>query len=170
MKRLLMILACLLALGCMILSLWEPGWLPGAAAAVLWLTGMALTAQADSERDPLTELGNLRALYSRGKKYRRCPRICVVYLDLDDLKGRNDSLGHAAGDDALRHVAKILRGLPGDAYRVGGDEFLVISPTPLRWTPPEELPISLGTAEGPGRDLDDLIRRAEAEMYRNKDQ
>ena len=141
--------------------------LPAAWAALLALTVLALKSEGDSLRDPLTGLHNLRALGRRREKYRRLG-VTVVYLDINDLKHRNDTQGHAAGDDALRRVADILRRLPGDAYRVGGDEFLIISTVPFSWTLPSDLPVSLGIAQGPGRELDALIRRAEAEMYKNK--
>ena len=159
--RLLMIFAaliCGLSMGRCPLAAW---------AALLALTILALKADEDRLRDPLTGLHNLRALRRHGKKYRR-PGITVVYLDMDGLKRRNDTQGHAAGDDALRRVAEILRSLPGDAYRVGGDEFLIVSTSPFSRTPPEDLPLSLGIAQGHGRELENLIRRAEAEMYKNK--
>jgi diguanylate cyclase (GGDEF)-like protein len=53
----------------------------------------------------------------------------VVVLDIDDLKPINDKFGHAAGDAAIRAVAKAIRGVirPDDLlFRWGGDEFLAI--------------------------------------------
>jgi diguanylate cyclase (GGDEF)-like protein len=55
----------------------------------------------------------------------------AVMLDMDNLKTVNDSLGHAAGDDLLRHAAETLRTAtrPTDRlYRWGGDEFLLLLP------------------------------------------
>src|SRR5256886_15350397 len=58
-----------------------------------------------------------------------------IYADLDHFKKLNDTLGHAAGDSALRHVARILEAAVRDkdlVARIGGEEFAVWMPhTPL---------------------------------------
>ena len=59
----------------------------------------------------------------------RGQRLAVHYLDLDQFKNVNDSLGHPTGDELLRVVAARLRKCLGDAdtiSRVGGDEFCII--------------------------------------------
>ena len=55
-------------------------------------------------------------------------RLMVVYVDLDDFKVVNDTLGHPAGDALLRNVAAHLQGVLGDAIvaRLGGDEFAIL--------------------------------------------
>lgn len=52
-----------------------------------------------------------------------------VTADLNGLKGANDTLGHAAGNELIRGAADCLRaafGAFGDIYRIGGDEFAAI--------------------------------------------
>jgi diguanylate cyclase (GGDEF)-like protein len=91
---------------------------------------------AIARRDPLTGLGNRRALEEdlallEARVIRYGHRYCMALVDVDHFKAYNDSYGHQAGDDVLKIVAAELtaqvRG--GDAlYRYGGDEFLCIFP------------------------------------------
>ncbi len=55
-------------------------------------------------------------------------QLMVVYVDLDDFKVVNDTLGHPAGDALLRNVASHLQEVLGDAIvaRLGGDEFAIL--------------------------------------------
>jgi diguanylate cyclase (GGDEF)-like protein len=86
--------------------------------------------------DPLTGVGNRRALdrdaapvLATAQRHGR--PLSVIVIDLDGLKRVNDSVGHAAGDDAIRRLATTLsRHLrSGDSvYRVGGDEFVLLLP------------------------------------------
>lgn len=88
------------------------------------------------DHDPLTGVANRRRLeqdltreLARARR-ERAP-LCLVTLDLDDLKEHNDAYGHAAGDRLLKHVASTwadaLR--PTDLIaRTGGDEFVVLLP------------------------------------------
>ena len=58
-------------------------------------------------------------------------QMLVLLIDLDNLKPLNDSLGHAAGDALITHVANVFRQalLPGfQLVRWGGDEFMVVGP------------------------------------------
>jgi diguanylate cyclase (GGDEF)-like protein len=84
--------------------------------------------------DPLTGLAN-RALFTDRLEHALTRRdqgrdtLAVVFLDLDDFKMINDSLGHAAGDELLVNVAGRLQTVlrPSDtAARFGGDEFAIL--------------------------------------------
>ena len=92
--------------------------------------------EGEVRRDSLTGLGNRRLFEERLHDAVEIERLAgglvgVVYLDLDGFKAVNDALGHAAGDEVLRAVARALRGAlrTGDApVRLGGDEFAVVLP------------------------------------------
>ena len=84
--------------------------------------------------DPLTDLAN-RALFRDRVEHaldrRRRPDepTAVLFLDLDNFKTLNDSLGHSAGDELLVELAARLRNCvrAGDtAARLGGDEFAIL--------------------------------------------
>lgn len=84
--------------------------------------------------DPLTGLANRRALTELlDRELHNAERygapLAFLVFDLDDLKEINDTRGHAAGDEALREFAEILRSSArrGDiAARIGGDEFVLV--------------------------------------------
>lgn len=87
-----------------------------------------------AQRDALTGLVNrsrFRSMLTQahGRLRPSDPPIGVLYLDLDGFKPVNDKLGHAAGDELLRQVARVLKqetkGV-GVAARLGGDEFAVL--------------------------------------------
>lgn len=100
----------------------------------LWLAILSLCEQAT--RDWLTGLHNRRYFEETLKEHieaaRRYDReLSLVLFDIDDFKQINDRNGHAAGDDALKNVADVLKKTARAAdiiCRVGGDEFAVILP------------------------------------------
>lgn len=86
-----------------------------------------------ANHDPLTALANRRRFVAETEAAlaaRAVPgSIAVLFLDLDDFKTVNDSLGHKAGDDLLIAVAERLRADLRDedvAARLGGDEFGIL--------------------------------------------
>jgi diguanylate cyclase (GGDEF)-like protein len=77
--------------------------------------------------DPLTGLGNRRALITSGPT----GDYALISLDLDHFKEVNDSFGHAAGDTVLTRVAQVLTSSVRDGdsvFRLGGEEFLILLP------------------------------------------
>lgn len=84
--------------------------------------------------DPLTELLNRRAFDHRleeaaARQRRQGGSFAVLHLDLDGFKPINDTLGHAAGDQALRLIAERMRAvlrLDDVSARFGGDEFGIL--------------------------------------------
>lgn len=149
-------------------------------------------------RDSLTGLWNRAEVLSRlHAEMERADRystpLCIAVLDLDHFKKINDTIGHAAGDDALRLVAEALNATlrtTDICGRYGGEEFLVIWPNVglqaanqaaerLRravgdltiQTSDYSLPLgaSLGLADyRRGETLDELVARADAAMYEAK--
>lgn len=89
-----------------------------------------------AHHDPLTGLGN-RLLASKeldkqiSHSKRSGTNFLLLYMDIDEFKTINDSLGHAAGDNLLINVAEklsLLIGEKGFVSRMGGDEFMILMP------------------------------------------
>jgi diguanylate cyclase (GGDEF)-like protein len=86
--------------------------------------------------DPLTELFNRRYFYELAltefdRSSRHLRQVAIIIYDLDDFKNINDSFGHIAGDQALKHIAalslKEVRKIDVLA-RYGGEEFICLLP------------------------------------------
>jgi diguanylate cyclase (GGDEF)-like protein len=144
--------------------------------------------------DPLTGLANrdlFRDRLGHALSLRRHDPVAVAFIDLDDFKTVNDSLGHDAGDELLRLVAERIRACvrSGDTVaRLGGDEFAALIEDPAavdglveRILDAFELPFriglrelhitaSIGVSSGvPGRhDAPQLLQDADLAMYAAK--
>jgi diguanylate cyclase (GGDEF)-like protein/PAS domain S-box-containing protein len=159
--------------------------------------------QADLERaalsDPLTLVANRRfadgALTSNLAEVRRLGwRLGVILADVDRFKEVNDTLGHAAGDRALRTIAATMAGavrIYDLVARWGGEEFLVLCPgiddadlvrlanrlrvlvnrSGLRLDDGASLPLSISIGATVAKEDDtaeSLVARADAALYRSK--
>lgn len=151
--------------------------------------------------DPLTGLFNRRYFEERffeelHRSDRHSLSFSLAMMDIDNFKLFNDSEGHLAGDEILKHIANISK----DCLRVsdvisrfGGEEFAVIMPQtekdeallvaerirksikefmPRNWTsfPGKSITISIGIATYPldGKDRKELIRNSDRALYRAK--
>lgn len=137
-----------------------------------------------SYRDMLTGLYNrnkyIRVLEaSEGKNLHD---VGVAYMDLNGLKKRNDEKGHEAGDDLIRAAAAALTDVfPGQAFRVGGDEFVIIREGISETAFSEKIDqlrenmerrkvsISIGNQwAAEERDIEEMLKRADHRMYEEK--
>jgi diguanylate cyclase (GGDEF)-like protein/PAS domain S-box-containing protein len=139
--------------------------------------------------DPLTRIGNRRKgeeALAREAAHARVTAspLCVALFDVDHFKRVNDQHGHAAGDGALRRVARVLAAEARGADTVarwGGEEFIAVLAAPLDGArrfcervraaieadPGEpRITVSVGVAEiGLDEDVDDAIARADKRLY-----
>ena len=145
--------------------------------------------------DQLTGLNNRHALITRIEEHRTTQPtapVGIIFIDLDGFKQVNDMHGHAAGDGVLAEVAQRLKHAvpePNSVYRLGGDEFVSFVPeaaqeavvaelaatvcsamTGQYAVGPDEfhLTASVGWTWGHNDDAEELIRRADIDMYRHK--
>jgi diguanylate cyclase (GGDEF)-like protein len=150
--------------------------------------------------DPLTGLPNRTLILDRveqmlARSRRKQTPVAALFVDLDNFKSINDTLGHEVGDELLRAVAARLDGVvrATDAFgRLGGDEFVVVSEElslsagpeliaerliealkePFKLGSDEETRLtvtaSIGIASGDRAAPADLLRDADIAMYRAK--
>ncbi|QOZ50337.1 EAL domain-containing protein [Bradyrhizobium sp. CCBAU 53338] len=148
--------------------------------------------------DALTDLPN--RVLMRGHLERRVAELshgkpfAILYIDVDEFKGVNDSLGHEVGDELLRQVASRLRAcVSGNdlVARLGGDEFAIVKAgtcdqaelsvlaerilaslrTPVDCKGQDittDASIGIAIAPDHGDNLEDLLKRADLAMYAAK--
>ena len=134
----------------------------GGLAVAVWFLRRSWDRRYRLERlDPLTEVGNRTAFLERADaEVSRCRRnglpLSVAFLDCDDFKAVNDSLGHVIGDEVLKTIAGTLRSsIRGYdfAARLGGDEFVLLLPD-------TDGEAAQSVTERIRADLDDALRRS----------
>ncbi|HTZ65678.1 MAG TPA: EAL domain-containing protein [Solirubrobacteraceae bacterium] len=150
--------------------------------------------------DTLTGLPNRTLILDRAEQAlararRHKTPVAALFIDVDNFKSINDTLGHDAGDELLRHLTARLDGVlrATDALgRLGGDEFVVVAedislqagpeliaerllqafnqPVKLSASPATQLSItaSIGIALGVRSSAEDLLRDADIAMYQAK--
>ena len=150
--------------------------------------------------DPLTGLPNRTLILDRveqmlARSARSQKPVAALFIDLDNFKSINDTLGHSIGDELLQAVAARLEGVVRNADalgRLGGDEFVVVAEElslsvgpeliaerlldalsqPFKLGPQEETHVtvtaSIGIAAGDRISAEELLRDADIAMYRAK--
>lgn len=144
----------------------------------------------------LSEIDEMTGLFNRNKylsmiqdEYRNMDRLCVIFLDVNNLKQINDTLGHEKGDQLITTVGRIVLTLTEvnkKGYRIGGNEFVIIVENPRegevddllqKWeelvamkskTDTTALSVAVGYACGEGKDIDKIIKEADQLMYQKK--
>jgi diguanylate cyclase (GGDEF)-like protein len=159
------------------------------------LQGAMVAAEERAFTDTLTGLRNRRALDNVLDRLRRSgTAFSLMHLDLDFFKQVNDTMGHAAGDQVLRHVARVMSDITrkdDTAARVGGDEFVIVFEAlvhparlgeiaasmiarieePVRYEGREcQVSASIGVAicEGASVDPKEILEQADLALYASK--
>jgi len=161
------------------------------------LEGELAAALRSARTDPLTGLSNRAAFEEFAPRQlaladRHGAPLALLLFDVDQLKGINDTAGHAAGDASLRHVAQALRDCTRKsdlAVRLSGDEFALLLPQttssgaaavarriraqlandPL--TNPHAIPVQISggiASHRAGESWEQLLERADRALYRAK--
>ncbi len=159
------------------------------ASAALRYRTVHTTLTELAATDPLTGLANRRqfhtALEAAARDAARTGEpLSVAMFDLNDLKGFNDTCGHAAGDRLLADTAAAWQGRVrgrDELARLGGDEFALLLPTTsgdgaalvarelCEAMPPGPVTCSAGVATWDGAEpLDELLRVADQALYEAK--
>jgi diguanylate cyclase (GGDEF)-like protein len=174
-------------------------WLASQAAVALENARLHHLVQRQAITDDLTGLANRRHFLEvlAGEITRATAfdtPLSVIVADVDDFKLVNDVFGHHVGDEVLRRFSKLVADHLRDvdvAARLGGEEFAMILPDtevndaaavaervrvavgelPLPLSRPHGITATFGVAQhAAGETRDDLVRRADAALYRGKSQ
>ena len=144
----------------------------------------------------LSETDDMTKVYNRNKYldmirdyYPHIQEVSVIFWDVNGLKQTNDKIGHESGDILIKEIAAAIAGAvaeEGMVYRIGGDEFIMIIDNPSdeegknisasvaemieKANEGSSLKITsaVGIAKGYGRDVLEVVKRADEEMYKNK--
>lgn len=149
--------------------------------------------------DDLTGLPNRNQVYERltealARARRNSSEVACLYLDIDHFKSINDTLGHAAGDEALRQFGARLRASVRETdlvARLAGDEFVIVLEGLVQPESAERVAesivdamrqpfaifgdlrdvttsVGIGVASGPNENADSVLKKADDALYRAK--
>ena len=146
----------------------------------------------------LAAMDDMTGMYNRNKLLEvvnsdtyKDMQVAIIYWDINRLKYVNDTFGHLSGDFLIVKIAESIKQVCGEqaeAFRYGGDEFIMIikdgtadlaEEIIVKWKrvvaeidDTNELPISasVGYAVGQGEDMRTIIGKADKKMYANKGQ
>lgn len=172
---------------------------------ILFVFALMIQYTIDSSQDDASRIAKLTyrkdldgetKLYNKGKYdemaskyYPRVERIAVAFFDLNNLKKVNDTHGHVAGDMMINAISQALLTACSSrchAYRVGGDEFLLVLENPVAGeieecikkvkeklsnsTEYSVVPVTaaVGYAYGSGKDIASVVNEADTMMYTDK--
>lgn len=135
--------------------------------------------------DPLTDLFNRSSFYIDENNFSKNVKA-IIQIDMNGLKKINDEIGHEEGDKALAAIGKVISSSVTKemyAYRLGGDEFVILSLTGKEATitktiakmreklseTPYSASIGYALKSEECRSFIDMMKKAEVEMYKDKD-
>ena len=134
-------------------------------------------ADWNSNHDSMTQLYNKRHYKEQLKELQNDCTIGVIYFDIDNLKRMNDTFGHEKGDAVILKAAEFIRRYlteQASGFRIGGDEFV----STMRGDEKGNLSdvtaefycrLAIGGAfRKTAETLEETIKRADDEMYKNK--
>ena len=156
-----------------------------------FITNSLVTKKQQEQLQYLSYNDHLTQIYNRNKymevleelREQALKRTGVAYIDLNGLKNVNDRQGHDAGDRLIRRAAAVISGVfAGQAYRIGGDEFVLISP----WIEKDEfeekmadivrdmqqnkISVSIGRVwRADAVDIGEMLKEADRLMYMEKE-
>ncbi len=157
---------------------------------------IAKRAVREQNLSRLSEEDKMTSLYNRNKYikmiqeyYPTVQKIGVIFWDVNGLKKTNDTLGHEYGDYLITSISASIREVAEEdkrVYRIGGDEFVMIIEGATeegikdilrKWEKQIEkknnvskimLSAAVGFALGNGKEIEEVIKRADANMYKEK--
>ena len=159
------------------------------SSQMIWARSNLIVAQEQAREasflDAATGLKNRTAFthFTQTAPERNFIRLTVIYIDVNGLHELNNQLGHAAGDEMLRFIARacVERFPKADVFRLGGDEFLIACSVGTEGEIHIWMDDLVQTIENAGYtiaygiehriqdfDLEDMVNKADAKMLKNK--